>query len=175
MQRWQQKNGFTLVETMIYVSIIAVFLVSVVFFALEIVQTSQRARIQLEVDQNIRFAMERMVREIRAADDVNTGSSTFGSHPGVLSIANDSLALDPTVFDVSSGALRLKYGSASALELTSDDVVVTNLVFTDFSRSNRTKNIRISMTIEYIKADAGKIYDVSSTRQTSVVIRERSD
>lgn len=175
MTKRKSPQGFTLVELLVYMGILTVFLTTSIVFAIDLIKTSQRARISLEVQQNIRFAMERMVREIRAADDLNAGASTFETSPGVLSLAHDNGSLDPTVFDVSGGILRITQGAGSAIDLTTDDVAITNLVFHNYSVSGKTTNIQIEITIQYRNAVGGVIYDVSSSRRSSVVIRERED
>ncbi len=159
-------KGFTLIETIIYISIISVFLVSVIQFSTNAIRSGEKARVIHEVQQNARFGLERVAREIRASDGVNTGASTFDSHPGVLSLSTTS---GTTVFDVSSGVLRINEGSG-AVNVTTNTVTITNLVFEDFSVSNKTQNIRVSITVEYAGNDSLE-YNTSKTFNTSVVIR----
>lgn len=174
MQQGASQQGFTLIETIVYVGIISIFLVSIVQFTTSLVSAGEKARIQNEVQQNARFAMERLRREIRTADDVNTGTSTFGSHPGILSLADDTPLDDPTIFDVSSGRLRIKEGAASALPLTTDKVNVTNFVVQNRGVSNRTKNIQIFLTLAWA-GSTSKPFDTSISLQSSVVVREEED
>lgn len=173
-ENWRSAKGFTLIETMIYLVIISSFLATVVFFGVKIVESSDRARVQSEVQQNLRVGMERMVREIRTADNLNAGSSIFGSSPGILSITHDTAGNDPTIFDLSGGALRITQGLNGPYNLTSDDVTVTNLVFTNLSRGTRTEIVRIEMTVEYVN-QVGTQYSVSTSATTSVLIREEGD
>ncbi len=168
------KNGFTLIGIIIYIAIFFLFFVALVQFSQNIVLTAEKARVIHEVEQNARFALERITREIQSADDVNVGASTFESHPGVLSLADDTLANDPTVFDVSDGRLRITEGAGSPILLTSSKVTVTNLVFTDLSITDRTKNIHISLTVEHANAES-ITYTTSISIQNSIVIREEED
>lgn len=159
--------GFTLIETVIYIAIISVFLVSVIQFSTNVIRTGEKARVMNEVQQNARFALERITREIRSADSVNIGASTFDSHPGVLSISKGGAN---TVFDLSGGVLRITEGAGSPVNLTTGSVNITNLVFENFSVINRTQNIRISITVEHSASDSLE-YVTSKTFNTSVVIR----
>lgn len=168
------RQGFTLVELMIYITIISIFLVSAIQFSVAVLQAGEKARIQTEVQQNARFAMERIRREIRTADDVNTGASTFGAHPGVLSLAHDDVVSDPTIFDVSSGALRIKQGTGSPTNLTSSRVEVTNFVVQNRSVAGRTRNIQIQLTLSWAD-EVATPFDTTISLQSSVVIREEED
>ncbi|MDP2631983.1 MAG: type II secretion system protein [Candidatus Uhrbacteria bacterium] len=174
MKRLSNKKGFTLVETVLYIAILAVFLVSAVQFSLSIIASAQKVRTLHEVEQNARFAIERIRKEIRTADNINIGSSTFGSSPGVLSLVDDDPTNDPTTFDVSAGTLRITQGAGSATALTSSTVNVSNLVFTDLSVSGRTRNIKIELTVEWANTSSTE-YSTSVSRTTSVVVREEED
>lgn len=170
----ENKQGFTLVELMLYIAIIAGFLATTIFFAMRVVEGGQRGSAHMEIQQNVRVAMERMTREIRSAQDLNTISSTFDAHPGVLSLEGP-VGEDPIVFDVQNGVLRLTKGVNGPYNLTSDDVEITNFVVENLSVSNRAKVIRISLDAEYAVDPDSPYYDVSSSAQTTVVIRVQSD
>ncbi|MBI4117663.1 MAG: hypothetical protein HY453_01110 [Parcubacteria group bacterium] len=170
-----KQSGFTLIELIIYTLLVSGIMVTLTNLALDIVSASQKARAKQEVQQNARLLMNRILYEIRTANDLNTGSSTFDTHPGVLSLAKDSGSLDPTVFDVSAGVSRITQGVGSAVELTSDKVTVTNLVFKNKSISGRTKNIKIEITVQHKNPDGRKEYNVSASVQSTGVIRERED
>jgi prepilin-type N-terminal cleavage/methylation domain-containing protein len=174
MKKLNTQKGFSLLELIIYIAIIGVFLVSVIQFTTTIIRAGEKAKVLNEVQQNARFAMERMKREIRTADGVNTGSSTFSSHPGVLSLEHDTPALDPTVFDLSSGTLQITQGAGSAIDLTSSKVEVSNFVLHDRSVSGRTRNIQIQLTVGWAGTTATPL-DAEVSLQSSVVIREEED
>lgn len=171
----REKTGFSLIEIIIYVALVSIIAVSFVVFIIDVTTSSQKARVRQEVQQNARFAFQRITREIRAADDVNAGSSAFGTSPGVLSLAADNPTDDPTVFSVNGGVLQITQGANPAQDLTSDRFVVTNLVFTDLSVNNRTKNIMIELTLEHPNPQDVEVFDASSTYRGAVVIRSRSD
>lgn len=169
------QKGFTLIETIVYVTLVSILVLVFVNFALDVVGTAQKSRVRQEVQQNARFAMERITQEIRAASSLNTGSSTFNSHPGVLSLATDDVLTDPIVFDVSGGVLRISEAGGGAQDLTSSKMTVTSLVFTNLSVSGRTTNIKTELTIEYKNPEGSEIFNASTTLKSAAVIRERED
>ncbi|MBI4992270.1 MAG: hypothetical protein HZB99_03560 [Candidatus Harrisonbacteria bacterium] len=167
--------GFTLIETLIYALIITGVVTSATIFSINILESQQRARAYQEVQQNARFAMERIIQEIRSANTLNTTSSTFDTSPGFLSLNHEDVSKDPTVFGVSNYILDIKQGSAATSSLTSNDVKVTSLIFRNLSVTNRTKNINISLTVEHINPDNIITFAASTTMQTSVTIRDQED
>lgn len=164
------KKGNTLVEIILYLSIITVFFTSMIGFTVSVVQSGQKARTMHEVSQNGRFIMEKIAREIKSANDVNYMASTFGTNPGVLSLVNNTGSLDPTVFDVLGGVVRITQGAGAPMNISSDLVNVTNLVFTDLSVPGRTTNIRIDLTLEW-RDKTMVLTNTSTSMQTSVVVR----
>lgn len=169
------KNGFTLVEVIIYIAFVSIVATVYVTYAVDVLTSVQKARLQQEVQQNARLAMERMLQEIRAAEGINVGSSTFGSHPGMLSLATATPATNPTVFDVSGGVLRMTQGVGAAVPLTSDTFDVTNLVFSNLSISNRTTNIRVSLTLEHPNPENNEVFDASTVMRGAAAVRELVD
>lgn len=169
------REGFTLIETLFYALIMTGVLVSATLFSLNILEGQQRARAFQEVQQNARFSMERMIQEIRAANDLNVASSTFDTSPGFLSLSHEDSSRNPTNFGVSDNILGTKQGSAATTSITSSDVKVTSLIFRNLSVANRTKNINISLTVEHVNPDNINTFAASTTMQTSVTIREQED
>ena len=163
-------KGNTLVELIIYLAIISVFFTSMIGFTVSVVQSGQKARTMHEVSQNGRFIMEKIAREIKSANDVNFTTSSFGVNPGVLSLVNNTGSLDPTVFDVVGGVVRIQQGAGAPMNISSDLVNVTSIVFTDLSVPGRTTNIKIDLTLEW-RDKSGVLINTSTSMQTSVVVR----
>jgi Tfp pilus assembly protein PilW len=168
----KNQTGVTLLELLIYVALVSILAVVFVNFTLDIVGTSQKARVKQEAQQNARIALERISRTIREANGLNVGSSTFGSHPGVLSLSMDNAAVNPTVFDISGGVLRITEGVGAPQALTSDDFNVTNLVFTNRSISGRTTNIKTEITVTHPNPQNSEIFDAEVSLRSTSVIRE---
>ena len=164
--------GFTLIETLIYLAIVAVAVGSFVVFSISVSGSRNKTFVIQEVQANARTAIQIMSQKIRAAEGINTAASTFGVDPGVLSLAVSDISKDPTVFelDQDDGILRITEGTASPVVLVSDEVKITNLVFTNLTSGGKG-NIRIELTVEY-NNDAGDIgFSHSQSIQTSVGLR----
>lgn len=170
----KNKKGFTLLELTIYVLIVGIVLTAITMYAIDVIGAQTKAKSYQEVQYNARFAMRRIVNEIRRADDLNTGSSIFDTHPGVLSIGNNDPAKDPLVFDIASNRLRMTQGGTPYF-LTSDKVEITNLIFKDLSVANRTKNIKIFITVAHRNPENREEFDADFTITSTAVIREQED
>jgi len=166
------KKGFTLIEILIYTTIVAIFLVAAVNFSLDIIEGKAKARSMREVQQNTRFSIERMTQEIRRASGINLGQSVFDTHPGILSLAMPEAEKNPTIFDLSlDGALRITQGTSTPEILTTNQVATTNLVFTNLSPLAWSKNIKINLTIQY-KNPERKEFEATSIVETAVSLRK---
>ncbi len=168
----RNQKGFTIVETIIYVAIIGVFMSTVILFGISAVQTAEKAVVAQEVQQNARFAMERVVREVRGAEALNIGLSTFANVSGVLALDVSTGGNTPTVFDLDAGRLRVTQGANPSVYLTTDDVEVTEFRVENRSVSGRTENVQIILTIQSA-AGSGIVYNATTTLQSSAVIRKR--
>ena len=144
----KSQKGFTLVEMLLYVVIVSIFVTAMVSFAWDAIYGRVKSYTHQEVNQNIRLASKRINFEIRNASGVNTASGS------TLDLAMSDSSLNPTVIDVSSGRLRIGYGSAgpcptsAPCNLTSNIVNVSNLTFTNLSVSPDSINIKFSITVE---------------------------
>jgi Tfp pilus assembly protein PilW len=169
----QARQGFTLIETLIYLSVVGGIIATFVSFSFVVQDARTKTLVISEVQANGRFALDVISQRIRAATGVNTGSSTFDSDPGTLSLAMAESSVNPTVFNLSAdnGTLQITEGVGSAVELTSDDAQVTNLTFTNLTDGDR-EHIRVQMTIGYTNTSGSKPFTYTQDIQTSVSVRQ---
>lgn len=172
-------RGFTLIEFLVYSAIVVVVGVVSVEFVINIYEGKAKSTAYFEVQENARLAMERIVQEIHGAKNINTGLSSFGvnlaANPGAkLSLEMKDANLNPTEFDVSSGAARIKQGVSGPYDLTNNQVQVTNLTFRNFTSPNgRSKNIGVELTIEYINPENLPPWEASISLRTAVELRDK--
>ena len=132
------KAGYTIVELIIYIALIGTLVSGIVLYSLSVTSARNKNYVAQEVQANGRFVLDVIGQRIRAATGVNAGSSTFDFDPGVLSLSMSDSGKDPTIIDLTAndGQLQITEGVSSAVSLTSDEVKVTNLVFTNKSNIN---------------------------------------
>ncbi len=166
----QTDKGFTLMEALIYVAIIALLTVVVVNTAMVMTVTSAKARLKQNILGEGGVSLERLVREIRLADSVDVSGSTFGVHPGVLKLNTIIGASDETSttreFYLTGNTLMMKEGSDDAVPFT-ENINITRLVFYHIDTATTSKAITIEMTAE----DTVRKLTESRTFYTTSVLR----
>ncbi|MFC1757006.1 PilW family protein [Patescibacteria group bacterium] len=148
-----RKNGFTLVEILIYIAILAVVSVVIVNSLLVMMKSFHGYRIARFVNVNGAMAIERVVREIRFAGDIGEES--------ILDVSPGKLVFGDLEIFVSNSELMLKDGDADAVSLTSDKVQVENLVFKEIETIN-SKAVKIEVEFKSSRGTyqkTAKFYD----------------
>jgi prepilin-type N-terminal cleavage/methylation domain-containing protein len=170
-----REQGFSLIEVIIYIAIMALAVVAIASFSLSVANTSSKNYVVQEVQANGRAALHAITQRIQAAESVNIGASAFGSDPGVLSLQMADAAKNPTVISLSAdnGILQITEGVSSPIAVTADEVNITNLVFTNLTPVAAIReNIRVELTIEFHNLSGDREFEYSQTLQTSVTLRQ---
>lgn len=168
----RKSSGFTLIELILYVALVSIFISGAILFAWDLILGNAKSAFEREVNQNLRFSAKRISYEIRQAAAINSLSSTD------LCVSSAIAARNPTRVYRSGGQLRLAWGGGSSdctamtndRPLTSNQVSVTDLEFTDLSASPDSQNIQFSLTV----AATGdrQEWQTSGTYETTVEIRQ---
>jgi len=159
----KKEKGFTFIELILYTALVSIFLTTAVYFAWDIIYAQIRSKAEQETGENIRIAAQRIQAEIRNADDViNVASSSLELDSGSLGFT--TIALDGAVIKITQGGV--------ISELTSSEVEVTELLFTDLSTQDQTsKNIQFSLTIKHKNPFQRKEWEKSYSMETSAELR----
>jgi prepilin-type N-terminal cleavage/methylation domain-containing protein len=165
------ERGFTLLELIIYIALLATVVVAAAMIALQFTITQAKAAVYAQASRNAQFAMSRIESEVREADSITVGSSVFGSNPGTLTLATSVPANSPTIFTVTNGQLTVKQGAGAAIPLTEPDVTVTEFTLENLSPNARTQNIRIHIKVSLPTSTANT--DIQTTVQLDSTVRIR--
>lgn len=170
------KKGFTLIELVIYVAAFAIITTLVTLFVFNLIRAQTKTRIIKEVSENAGRAMELMLWEIRNAEDVYLSTSSFGSHPGQLSLLTDwntSDDEDTTYLDFyldQDDLLCIKREGNNPEPLVPKNIKVTNLVFTHLT-VDEVESIRIELSVAYNLSSSNIAYQATTTLISSAVLR----
>lgn len=146
-------TGFTLIEMVVYVSVCSIILGSLAFFAFWALRAGAKAKMEQEVLNNGRRAMEIMIYEIKKSESVYPPTSVFDSNPGQLSLEQKTSSL-PQESETFSDFFRcgqvlcFKRESQEPIALTSANVNLTNLQFSKLSNSATATSIQIKIELE---------------------------
>lgn len=172
------ERGMTYIEVVIYIFVVAMVLLVFGFFAISVLFDRTRGTATIETQEHIRLALARIEREIAEAEDIRTASSTLGVNLALpayggqmLSLDMASSTLDPTEVFVLDQRIYIRQGtSATGTPITPENIRVSHLEFNDYS-ADRTRNLGIELTAEYVNASAGNAFAASTTLRSAMELR----
>ena len=168
------KKGFTLMEILIYIAILAVIISAVAAFLSWAIQSSNKSKAMREVLDNARTAMEIMTYEIKEAKGIYTPTSTSTQlsleTTHYLPSGESSSYLDFYLCGNNSATLCLKKESQLAIALTSETVEINNLQFILISPTT-TPSIQINLGINFKNPKSRPEYQASINLRSSASLR----
>lgn len=161
-------SGTSLVEAMIYIAILVVLFSGIVRGVFMLSNSYRNVKTYRSIESSAVSSMERMVREIRNATDINAGQTSYGISAGSLSLngTNASGTAYTVRFFASSSRLYLEENSTNVGPLTPSNVIVSNLTFRHFSTST-SEAVKIEMTIS--SASSSSVYFSKNFYGTAVL------
>ncbi len=159
-----RRNGFTLVELVVYMGLLSVILVvlTTVFVSLVDLQLETQASSSLETDEA--FIVNRLSTDIRNAEDIATPAAN-GDNGTTLELTVDG---DVVTYTVSGGNIT-RTDTAGTFQINSFDTTVTGLDFLRLGVTGGKSSIRISFTLE--NDVAGN--QTADTREIKTTVAER--
>ncbi len=173
-----KRKGFSIVEVVIYIFVASLVTAAFGYFVTDMLIGRTRDVAAIEIQENARLAIDRLAVDILEARLIMTTSSAFDvnlatSSTAALTLTMTSSTLNPTVYDVQGGVLRVRQGSAAtATPVTADSVRVTDLTFRNYTQ-NRARNIDITLSLDHVQGIPGIPASASTTLRTSVTLRNR--
>ena len=144
-------RGFTLMEILIYIAVLAIVFLAVSGFLTWSIKLNAKTRAIREVTDNTRQAMEIMSYEIKSAKSIYGPTSDSNQlsleTKNYLPSGETSTYIDFYLCGEALSALCLKKESQDPMAITSDKVKVSNLEFLQISTT--TPSIQIQMSINY--------------------------
>lgn len=141
------KNGYSLVEMIIYVSILSIITVSITTTLLSFVASYRDIKALRIVDNSAVDSLERMTRDIRGATIVDDANSTLGSSPGVLTVVTGTGGNSTTTkFYLQSNVIKVDVNGVYSGPITLSGATVSNLTFYKID-NGLSKAVKIDMTV----------------------------
>lgn len=160
------KNSFTLLELIIYISIVSIILVIVGNFSWNIIGGGAKTSAYREVQQSGRLIMEKISRYIKMASDIN--SPTAGLAGNSLSLEMSDEEINPTVISLSGNNLVIAQGVKQGYVLNSSRVLVNNLEFTNISYVDTPGTIKIIISLGYNNPDNLREYQAEIDLENTI-------
>lgn len=174
-----RRPGFTLIETILYIAIASVVLVSLSQFGWNIINVSTKNNTHQDVISDARFILDQISLAIRNATDIETANSNFDTNiattPGSKLTLRGTTPNDPIVFDISSGSLRMQIGTNTPIPLTSNSTLVETLIFTDNSSPDgKSKNISYELSITANPSNSRQEYQATAHLRGDAELRSNN-
>lgn len=159
------KKGITLVETIIYSTLLLVVMFVVVNVVISLVSSHRKIMVDRVLEYNAVVLMDRVAREIRDADSVNLGLSVLNNNNGVLVLNASEGGVNHSVrFDLSGDILRFTDSENNLTNLSSDSVNIRKLSFSHFSNQN-SEGVKV-----YMELEAGYQNDIKTMEVDNFII-----
>jgi len=161
-------RAFSLLELVLYVGILSGLMVTSSNMFISLSKGNGQTQARSEVNAAIRFATERIKQDIKNSSSISTPELNVSSPSLSMTINNVTV-----VYDVSSGVLRRKEGTADPAPITPPNISVDSPIFTRIENTNTifnltTTTIQINMMFRYNSANPDWTY--SSQLQTTVTV-----
>jgi prepilin-type N-terminal cleavage/methylation domain-containing protein len=142
------KKGFTLIETLIYLAILATVFVLFTNIILSVNRSYAVIGETQMLDSAAIIAMDRMTREVREATSVDSVNSIFNSNPGALSVnqVDQNNNTSNVIFRVNNRRLSMVRDGQNTGELLPLGVGVSSLVFVSINNAS-SKAVKIEMEL----------------------------
>jgi type II secretory pathway pseudopilin PulG len=168
----KNKKGFSLLEIILYIFLMASILSTLAFFLLQLTTARTKTRTISETLAAGYLIEERLSEAVRHAQALLVGSSVFGTDPGVLSLDMVDAARDPTNFSLTAdnGQFQISQAGLSATPLTSSNLQITNLIFTNLTGSADVGIIQVQFTVQATSLSGSRAFTYDQAFQTTLRI-----
>lgn len=156
----QTRAGFTLIELLLYVSLASFMLLTISIVLSFMFQSRVKSQAISEVYEQGASVLQVITQQARNANSINSPAQSVSATS--LSLAMVSVPLNPTIFDLLGGTIRITEGAQSPVALTSPRVVVSNLFFHNLTRNGTGGIIRVSFIIS--NSNPSNLNEYSFTR-----------
>jgi prepilin-type N-terminal cleavage/methylation domain-containing protein len=161
-QQGQHKSGFTLLELLIYITVLSILLVIISNTFISLSKGNGQSQARSEVDSAVRFSLELIKQDLKNASVVTTPAS--GGSSSTLTLTRGGVTI---IYDVSAGALRRKEGAAAAVNVTNPNITVGTPTFTRLENTNTafsitSVSIKVAMSFSYNSTSPDWAYSTSA-------------
>ncbi|OHA57272.1 MAG: hypothetical protein A2441_01315 [Candidatus Veblenbacteria bacterium RIFOXYC2_FULL_42_11] len=159
------QNGFTIVEVLIYVTILTVAMVVLASFATDVIKNAARSRVVKEVELNAQLTLNRLASEVRHAQKFNSVTATeinYVDLNGVTTLLR---------FDSANNLVERVIGG-NAETITTSEVRITALNFNPIISGTDIKGVAIAISVRQKSVSAPAAYQHESDLATTVFPRQ---
>lgn len=155
MFRNKKMVGYTLVEALIYLAILAIIITAVMGITVSMIKALAEVRANQALSLSAQSSLELIVRQVRAAETIVVEESVFGVNPGRLFL--ESVSADESLitydFYVSGDKILLSTDGAAGVSLLNENVIVDSFIVRYFSGTN-SEGVRAELEVRSNKPNS---------------------
>lgn len=163
------KQGFTLIEVLLYIAITVTIITATISFLFSILQLRIKSNVIADVEQQGIQVMQQVLSVVRNADGVIFPAQ--GLNDSFLVIDALGTVNDPTTFNELGGVFQIQEGAGPFIHLTNSHVIISGLNFYNLSKTDTSGTVKISFTVTYINPEGRNEYNYSKSFTGSASLR----
>lgn len=181
MMRLVKQRGFTLLEILVSIGVIAIIgtLLSQIFFS--ITRSNVKGEVLKEVKQNGEFSLQIMERLLRNARSITSTCTPIGYASGTISLTNPDLSsttiscsLDGAVTRITSTTgVVTQYLTTNSITLGGASCAASSLQFICTSTADFPSSMKISFSLAQKGTPVDQFEKASASFQTTVLLRNK--
>jgi len=165
-QRYQNtlnRNGYTLLELLIYIVIVSALLMTITTFFSLVAEARVKNQSISEVNDQGAAIMDYITQTIRNATSITAPAT--GSNAASLTLVVPTGSLSPTIFDASGSPsnIRVKEGAGAAIPLSANNIDVSGLNFRNLTRAGTNGIVQVQFTVSRVNPLNRNEYDYRKT------------
>ncbi len=183
MKRLRSTDGFTILELVVSVAIVALVAVVLSQIFLVTLRTNAKTEISKDMKQNGELALESMVRMIQRAKSISSTCISTGTSSQSIQVVNSDNGVTTLGCLVDGNASRLASSSANGIEyLTSDNVTLggtscaeSSLAFVCYGAAGLPASVTISFQLSKAGMSVQSFEQSSEFFQTTATMRNTTE
>lgn len=145
-----RNSGLSLIEVIIYLAILAIFIVSVFLLLNQSLNNIKRVRAKAEIAANAEFVARKIEWAINGAESINFPAVNSSSTQ--LSVNRFSAGFNPIIFTLSNDKITLSKAGGPAIDITNNKVRVNEFLVEHFSTADNPSTLKVRLIIENLTA-----------------------
>ncbi|MDO8601679.1 MAG: prepilin-type N-terminal cleavage/methylation domain-containing protein [bacterium] len=159
------KAGFTLIELVIYMGLMAIVVGLFAGILITIVRIQTQQTSSRQVASELNFIMNTITRDIRDSQSLSVTTST-------LTITTSLASTTPIIITLDAGAVAKKEGTSATSTLSTSRVVADTLAFTELTNGD-SQAVQIILTLSFNTDNPTQEY--TQTLQTTAAPLKKAD
>ena len=156
MSKSSRKNGFAIIEVVVYLALFSIIIGGGMVAVYQIIQSTDAGENQVILQEEANFLLRKINWSLTGADTVDVPSST--------SLSVDKPGMPTLLFDLNSSNLRLKTGSDPAVILNSESISVSGLSFSKTVSSGKPDAIATAFTLTTVQNGRNMSQEFTTTK-----------